>query len=335
MTDPKVIPCATREEWLVERSKGIGASEAEVIFGLSKYESPHQLWARKKLELEDPESALSQKPDSDAMEAGRFLEPANASWWAHRHGKRVLTPQEFYGYHQAYAVILEHPDYPWMRATPDRIIFDREDGDRGVLQLKNVDRFLLEDWEDRPPLRVQVQVQQEMIVAGVTWGAIGAVVGGNRRRDADVTLNPAFARRLIQALRTFWMSLQGDQGPPLTDRDLQQVMARFRAEEGAVHQLKAPENAHELAMVNARLKRLDKERKRLIAEIAAEAGTAQVVMVGDREVGRFYNMERESYVVPPKSWHEFRMKRAFAKEAEAALLRLEPPASQGVLTDGK
>ena len=44
----QIIKYKSREEWLQNRSNGIGASEAGTVLGLNPWETPYQLWRRKK-----------------------------------------------------------------------------------------------------------------------------------------------------------------------------------------------------------------------------------------------------------------------------------------------
>jgi len=37
----------TRQEWLQERRKGIGGSDAAAVLGLSKWKTPYALWLKK------------------------------------------------------------------------------------------------------------------------------------------------------------------------------------------------------------------------------------------------------------------------------------------------
>lgn len=43
----KVIRPTTHEDWLAERSKGIGSSEAGTIMGVNKFDTAYRLWRRK------------------------------------------------------------------------------------------------------------------------------------------------------------------------------------------------------------------------------------------------------------------------------------------------
>ena len=40
----RTIRPATHQEWLDERKKGIGSSEAGTIMGVNKFDTPYSLW---------------------------------------------------------------------------------------------------------------------------------------------------------------------------------------------------------------------------------------------------------------------------------------------------
>ena len=50
----------SREEWLQERKKGIGGSDAAVVIGKSKWKNNVQLWEEKTGRIETPD--ISDKP---------------------------------------------------------------------------------------------------------------------------------------------------------------------------------------------------------------------------------------------------------------------------------
>ena len=70
-----VIRPKDRAEWLEYRKDGIGSSEVATILGLNPWETPYQLWRRKK-GLDAP------KDETFAMKAGHYLEDAVSQFWA-------------------------------------------------------------------------------------------------------------------------------------------------------------------------------------------------------------------------------------------------------------
>ena len=72
----------TRQQWLEQRRKTIGGSDAAAIVGLSKYASPFSVWAEKT-------GRLPEKEDSEAMRQGRDLEDYVARRWMESTGEKV------------------------------------------------------------------------------------------------------------------------------------------------------------------------------------------------------------------------------------------------------
>src|SRR5512139_912790 len=97
-----------REEWLKERSNGIGGSDAAPICGLSPWKSAYQVWLEKRGEADGPQQ------DNEPMFWGRTLEPVIRQRYADVTGRTVTVPNE----------ILVHPKYDWMLASLDGIAGD-------------------------------------------------------------------------------------------------------------------------------------------------------------------------------------------------------------------
>lgn len=85
----------TREEWLAERRKGIGGSDAAAIIGMNHYVTPYMLWA-------DKTGQLPEQEDNEAMRQGRDLEQYVADRFIEATGKRV----------RRHTAIIRNPAYP-------------------------------------------------------------------------------------------------------------------------------------------------------------------------------------------------------------------------------
>lgn len=189
-----------RESWLNERQTGIGASDSPVVLGISPYKSVFQLWAEKSGEAE------SEDVDSEAAEWGLRLERPIADAFAERTGRTVeMWPQY---------TLARCQGMPWLTATPDATQV-MDDGNHGLLQIKTTSAFNVADWRDGPPLFYQVQCQHELHVTGRTWGTLCVLIGGQRLRTYEYTLNPKFIDALLPKLGSFWNSVQERVAPPV------------------------------------------------------------------------------------------------------------------------
>lgn len=72
----------SREDWLKERRKAIGGSDAAAIIGLNAYATPYTVWA-------DKTGRLPEKPDNEAMRQGRDLEQYVVDRFTELTGKRA------------------------------------------------------------------------------------------------------------------------------------------------------------------------------------------------------------------------------------------------------
>lgn len=151
-----VIRCASHEEWLRERSKGIGGSDAACILGLNPWKSNQQLW-REKMGLLKPED-ISDKP---AVIYGHKAEGS----------LRQLFKLDFPEYKLTYRnnTILQNKALPWMQASLDGTLEEIETGRKGVLEIKTtsiLQSMQKEKWSCRVPDNYYLQCLHYLLVTG-------------------------------------------------------------------------------------------------------------------------------------------------------------------------
>ena len=105
----------SREEWLAERKKSIGGSEAGSVIGMNPYCSAYTLWAEKTGRIPEFEGNLT-------TTVGAYLEDLVAHLFEEETGKKVR--RENY--------ILYNEKYPFAHATIDRRVI----GEDAVLEIK-------------------------------------------------------------------------------------------------------------------------------------------------------------------------------------------------------
>lgn len=101
----------SREDWLTEREKSIGGSDAGAILGLNPYRSPYTVWAEKT-------GRLPEQEDNEAMRQGRDLEAYVAERFSEKSGKRV----------ERYNYLLRNTDAPHLHANIDRRVIGEKSG---------------------------------------------------------------------------------------------------------------------------------------------------------------------------------------------------------------
>lgn len=290
-----------RAAWLAERRKGIGSSDSPAILGVSKFSSPWEVWAEKVGIADESGEDLS-----DAIEAGRRLEPVVAQWYADRSKRAVEDPGDH--------AIQTHAEIPWMRSTVDRIIprVDGRDGP-GVLEIKTTSAFNAKEWDDGPPLAYQVQVQHQLAVTGLKWGAIAVLIGGQRLTYADVDRNDRFIGAMLGRLREFW-DLVLTEKPPQPDGHAAtaRVLRHLYPESVAGSEIALPASFADAA---ARMDAMKKAKaqaedgiRAIDNEIRAAMGEHEIGVLPDGSVFTLRTTHRKGYVVNDTTYRTLRFK---------------------------
>ena len=180
---PRIIRPSSHEEWLKSREEGIGASEVGAILGLSPYETPYSLWLKKTGQVE-PE------PENEAMLMGHLLEDAVAKRWEMATGQKVIKAS-------AADIIYVHPEYDYMRVTPDRIV-------RGRKKLVEIKTTVTQvDPEDIYPHWL-CQCQMQMYVTGIHDCDLAYLVQGRYFGYVNIPYDEEFAGYIAERVKEFW-----------------------------------------------------------------------------------------------------------------------------------
>ena len=145
----------TREEWLAGRRQGIGASEAAVAAGMSKWSTPATLWAVKTGKA--PATNIS----NEAVEYGVAAENAVRTLFMAKHRELELG---YFPYD-----ILFQSEEPQFFATLDGELTDRETGRRGILEVKTatpIGASAWAAWDNRIPDHYLCQIMWQLMVTG-------------------------------------------------------------------------------------------------------------------------------------------------------------------------
>ena len=148
------IRCAGDEEWLAQRTKGVGGSDVAAIMGLSPWKTPAQVWLEKTGRVE-PED-ISAHP---YVQFGNIMEPVVGRLFAERHPDfRVRRVN----------AICQSVERPWAQASLD---FEVNDGTSwGVLEIKTARSA--KDWADGVPYHYLTQVVHYLDVTGRAYAYV-------------------------------------------------------------------------------------------------------------------------------------------------------------------
>lgn len=265
---PPPTAAEARADWLAWRRHGIGASDIAAIVGISPWASPWSVWADK-LDL------LPDEPETEVMEAGRWLEAAIGPWFEHRTGLRVAGQQQR----------CQHRSDPIARCTVDGLVYDRPplaplNGAEPISPLEIKVTGPGRRWDEIPE-HYQAQGQWQMHVTDRDR-VFFAVLMGRRLDVHELTRDQGDIDYLAERAAAFWDDhvVPGDP-PPIDDHD---ATARALA---AVYPTATPGTAVDVDHIAGRLtdwaaaKESVKHAKALVDGAANEIKAA----LGDAEEG--------------------------------------------------
>lgn len=206
-----------RTQWLEERRKLIGASDAPSILGRG-YRTAAQVWAEK-CGFAEPES----EADADVkLRIGTIIQPALVEVARAVFNLPAIAERENF--------VRRSTEVTYVGASLDAIAGKDEAGRDVPLELKNVDSFNAREWGDNIPhgcpIGYVIQVSQQMYVTGASHGYVMGLIGGNRPVLRRIERNDAFIAALLRKLAWFWNLVETRTPPPYQDpHDQARVLA--------------------------------------------------------------------------------------------------------------
>lgn len=263
-----IIRPKDRAEWLEHRKRGIGSSEVATILGLNPWETPYQLWRRKK-GLDAP------KDETFAMKAGHYLEDAVSQFWADATGREVIKSS-------AGDWLIVNSERDFLRASPDRTYWldsHRNPYNKGILECKTTQMSI--DPDDLPK-HWFCQVQYLLGVSELTQGSLAWLCSGREFGYKDIAFVPDFYGWMTEEIERFWVdNILGGIEPAATS--VADVVTKYaRHTEG-----KIVEASDEMLTAYTRLKevreelaRAEAEKEELEAKIKIGFGDAEAISYG-------------------------------------------------------
>lgn len=203
----------TNERWLECRAHGpngdipytVGGSDVAVIFGLSPWTTPLELWRIKKGLMKTPV-----KSNEKQLTMGHLLEPIAAYWYQALTGNKVIDDTNMY----------QHAEHPFALADFDRR-YVRADGEDGILECKSCSYHKAESWADGAyPIYYELQLRYYLAVADVEHGAFSAIWGNNPDNDLaipEIERDRAKEDMIFEKLEQWVWSLEHDVPPTMAD----------------------------------------------------------------------------------------------------------------------
>jgi len=210
-----------REQWLKERLKGIGASDAAAVVGASPYKSNTELW-EEKTGRRQPEDISDEPRVKYGTQAEKYIRELFA----------LDNPQYKVDYRDF--KMLHHAKYPYIFATLDGELTD-EGGRRGILEIKTTEIMNSAQWNqwglweqgkytERIPDGYYVQVLHQLLATDWDFAELNAQIkysshGKMVKRTETYHIEREEVQRdidwLLEREIKFWEHVQRDTAPSL------------------------------------------------------------------------------------------------------------------------
>ena len=188
---------STHEEWLNNRLKGIGGSDAGAILGFNNYKSPYALWCEKT-------GRVNKDIDNEAMRQGRDFEDIVAKRFMEATGKKVKKSNFSY----------QSEEHPFMLANVDRIVI----GEDAILECKTTNMLTKTKYDkgDIPP-SYYAQCMHYMAVTGCKKAYIAVLVLSKEFHWFEIERDEDEIQSLIEQEKEFWELVETDTEPSYVD----------------------------------------------------------------------------------------------------------------------
>lgn len=202
-----------REEWLVGRSHGLGASDIGAVLGVSKFKTPIQLWQEKTGKVK-----ASDISDNQRVQFGNDAEEPLRGMFRLMHPEYELTFEPF-------TILRPVGRYSFLSCTPDGELVERETGRKGIYESKTATCLSRADWEKwnyQIPQTYFAQIIEQMFCGEFSFAVVWALLlnaegdGSLRayrfeRRDCEASIQD-----MLQKAEAFWGHVEAGTMPAQT-----------------------------------------------------------------------------------------------------------------------
>ena len=291
-----------RTEWLEQRKKCIGASEAAAILGESDWASPYSVWASK---VGDVDTAT----ESERMYWGKVLEPPIADRFTEWAEENIAGFGGIWGDGET---LYTHKDYPFIGASPDRFVCNHDGENIGLLEIKTTDGRNKADWTDEPPIAYQIQIQQQLFVTGLKQAWLAVLIGGNEFRVYEIEANERFQAVLVKQLSHFWNDYVLTGTPPPVDGSpatARAIALLHQNDTGAEIELEPDvwlPKLEQLERIRKAQKRLEDHESVILNELKSVISDSTFAHVGDKTVS-YKTQTRKAHEVKESTFRVLRI----------------------------
>jgi putative phage-type endonuclease len=191
-------------EQIALRRKGLGATDAAVVLGLSPYKTPYELYLEKMGRKEDeailPESCLRLRHAHEETIAREYAFQKEVK--LKRVNKTII-----------------HKQLPFMLCNLDRVVI----GQKKIIECKSSTGWKRAEWgetgSDIAPIQYLIQVQHQYACTNYETADIAALIDSDDFRILPQVRNEKIIKKIEEACEHFWVEhVLKDVPPPPTNR---------------------------------------------------------------------------------------------------------------------
>jgi putative phage-type endonuclease len=287
----------TREEWLEERRKHLGASDCAAVLGASPFAGAFEIYHSK--------VTGDNQEDNDRLKFGRDVERAIANMFEAKSGMKTIDPGD--------TAFLRHPKYDWLVATLDRKVFDEELNVWCPGELKHVGGFERPDeWVADPPLYNQIQLQIQMACMDVPVGYLIGLFPGYNLRWTRLQRNDAFLEISYPIFESFMDQVKRREPPTVSGpKCLDLVKRLYPTPNGSTVDLSNDVLmlAREWDTAKVAAREATSRVKEIEAELRLRIGDAETGEMSDGSILVRKTINRKGYTVEPTSFDQIYWKK--------------------------
>lgn len=286
-------PSQSREQWLLDRRKSIGASDVSAILGINPWSTPWEIWADKMGMLAPMSNA--------ATNAGNALEPVVLDYAESQLGKLDRN------------VRVKHDILP-LAATCDALVSSC--GNPVEAKTTGIVGPVVGQWgdegTDQVPDYYLVQVHAQLMCTKKDLGYLFALLPGRGFLAYAIEANQRLYEHIGNVLADWWEThiVQGYE-PTLDQMPSIEIAKRLKRSSGKI--VEASRKLESLVVrreeTKSKIGELSKGLENIETELLIELGDAEVANLSDGRSVTYLESSRKGYVVEPCTFRQLRIKK--------------------------
>ncbi len=281
----------SKYEWLKERGKGIGGSDASSVVGLNPYKSSVSVYLEKLSYIKNNINNTDDKTINSILnkntqhiedtiytnykiELGNKLKDFVAKEFALKTNKKVRNING----------ILKNDKYPFAIANIDRAIV----GEKAFLECKVSGSYFKGEWKNGVPINYKVQCYHYMAVTGATHCYVAALIGNEDLVIHKIDRGEEIIEDIMKLEKMFWEKCVLGDNIPIQDgsddysKVLKNLYKESKEEEIILFEKENYLNRYD--DVVGLIKELDSEKKAIEQYIQSQMKEYEIAYIGDRKI---------------------------------------------------